>query len=156
MDAAGNVGSDLPPVPGEVLKKTEELRVEIEATSKLLHDHISELGDHLRDKIELRVRALANPFGLRDRFEQYPFSACVVALALGAALARSRQLRPSDAPDSGAAANSAAASSAAASSAAANNAAANNDSAGLGLGQIIKRQLIARMVEVLVRGIWRP
>ena len=123
MDATGNLESEPPPAPGEVLRRTEELRHEIEATSRLLHEHIAELGDHLRGNIEHRVEALSNPFGLRDRFEQHPLSSCALALALGVSVARLSQRRSGFA------------------------------SAREGFAGAIKRALVARVVEGVVRSI---
>jgi hypothetical protein len=80
MDAAYDVGREIPPGQGEKLQTAESLRDEIEATSRILHEHI----DELRERLQHRIDSLRNPLGLHDRVVQHPFTACGIALVAGA------------------------------------------------------------------------
>lgn len=80
MDAAYDVGREISPGQGEKLQTAESLRDEIEATSRLLHEHI----DELRERLQHRIDSLRNPLGLHDRVAQHPFAACGIALVAGA------------------------------------------------------------------------
>ncbi|MFN4894734.1 MAG: hypothetical protein ACK5GN_04495 [Pseudomonadota bacterium] len=82
MDAAHDVEHNPPPAPGEVLKTAESLREEIEATSRLLHDHV----DQLREQLQHRLESFRNPLGLRKRVVEHAFGACGVAFGAGVLL----------------------------------------------------------------------
>jgi hypothetical protein len=83
MDATHNVVPEQPPAPlpasEEVVKTAESLREEIEATSRLLHDHV----DELKERVQHRIDSLRNPLGLHDRLVERPLAACGVAFLAG-------------------------------------------------------------------------
>jgi ElaB/YqjD/DUF883 family membrane-anchored ribosome-binding protein len=86
MDATHDVGPESPhtPLPAseEEGKTAESLREEIEATSRILHDHV----DELKERVQHRIDSLRNPLGLHDRLVERPLAACGVAFLAGMAV----------------------------------------------------------------------
>ena len=83
MDAAYDVKNrEVSPAPAKVLETAESLREEIEATGRVLHEHI----DELRERLQQRLDSLRNPFGVHDHVTRYPFAACGMALVAGVTL----------------------------------------------------------------------
>jgi len=81
MDAAHDVALEpqIPVHPEEALKTAERLREEIQTTSKVLHQHVEDLREHLKG----RLKEYRDPLGVHEWIDKRPLTGCGLALLAG-------------------------------------------------------------------------